>query len=329
MPETAIIRLFAGGTVYLDALLETLQVTLPVFLILSLGVILRLRGQLNEGFLQASSSLVFNICLPLLMFLAIIDRQVDLNSHISLVLFCLSASVAAFIFFWFASSRGISAIERGVVVQGAFRSNLGVIGLALCINAFGSAGLSISVVILAVVTPVFNILSVFALNHSANAGRPISLAKTCFDIVKNPLIISILLATLFSLLDLTLPKVLYDAGSYLARMTLPLALLVIGGSLSFRELKKSRFELSWAVIGKLAVMPVIVVFFAYLAGFDGVALGCILLMFASPTAAASFVMVRLIGGNFLLASNIIVISTILSAFTISVLLFSVKIIGLV
>lgn len=314
---------------YLDALYETLQVTIPVFLILTLGIALRLRGQLNEGFLQVASSLVFNLCLPILMFLAIIDRQVDLKAHISLVVFCLLASVASFALFWFVSMGRISPQDRGVVVQGAFRSNLGVIGLALCINAFDEAGLSAGVVILAVVTPVFNILSVFALNHSVRAGRPISLLDTSLDIVKNPLIIAIILAMVFSLLDLTLPKVLYDAGSYLARMTLPLALLVIGGSLSFRELKKSRFELIWAVMGKLAVMPIVVVICAYLFGFDGVLLGCILLMFASPTAAASFVMVRLIGGNFLLASNIIVISTILSAVTISVLLYCVKIIGLV
>lgn len=314
---------------YLDALYETLQVTIPVFLILTLGIVLRLRGQLNEGFLQVASSLVFSLCLPILMFLAIIDRQVDLKAHISLVVFCLLASVASFALFWLVSMGRISPQDRGVVVQGAFRSNLGVIGLALCINAFDEAGLSAGVVILAVVTPVFNILSVFALNHSVRAGRPISLLDTSLDIVKNPLIIAIILAMVFSLLDLTLPKVLYDAGSYLARMTLPLALLVIGGSLSFRELKKSRFELIWAVMGKLAVMPIVVVICAYLFGFDGVLLGCILLMFASPTAAASFVMVRLIGGNFLLASNIIVISTILSAVTISVLLYCVKIIGLV
>lgn len=313
---------------YLDALIETFQVTAPVFLILSLGVVLKYRGQLNDGFLQVSSSLVFNICLPILMFIAIIDRKVDIYAHLSLVVFCVAASVVVFIVFWLISFRSIAAVDRGVVVQGAFRSNLGVVGLALCINAFGSEGLAIAVIILAVVTPVFNILSVYALNHALNPDRPFSFVKTGLDILKNPLILAIILAMLFGQLDLTLPKVLYDAGSYLARMTLPLALIVIGGSLSLRELKNSRFELTWAVLAKLIVMPMMVVIPAYLAGFDGVVLGCILLMFASPTAAASFVMVRLIGGNFLLASNIIVFSTILSAVTISLLLYMLKILAL-
>ena len=105
---------------YLDALIETFQVTAPVFLILSLGVVLKYRGQLNDGFLQVSSSLVFNICLPILMFIAIIDRKVDIYEHLSLVVFCVAASVVVFIVFWLISFRSIAAVDRGVVVQGLF-----------------------------------------------------------------------------------------------------------------------------------------------------------------------------------------------------------------
>lgn len=312
---------------YFSVLQDTLQITVPVFLILSLGLLLKLRGKLNDGFLQVSSSLVFNVCLPVLMFLAVIDKGVDLTTNLPLVLFCAVASVAIFVFFWLASHFWIAPLNRGVVVQGAFRSNLGVIGLALCVNAFGSVGLATGAVILAVVTPIYNILSVYALNRALHPGQSIPLVKTCAEIIQNPLIISILLAFLFRMLDLTLPKVMYDAGNYLARMTLPLALIVIGGSLSLRELRNTSFESSWAIVAKLIFVPVMVVIPAYLLGFDGVLLGCILLMFASPTAAASFVMVRSIGGNYLLASNIIVISTVLSAVTISILLYGLKILG--
>ena len=88
-------------------------------------------------------------------------------------------------------------------------------------------------------------------------------------------------------------------------------------------------QLSAAVVTlKLVVIPVTIAFAATLYGFEGVELGCLILMFASPTAAASFVMVRAMGGNYGLASNIIVLSTVLSALSVSAMLYGIRVLGL-
>jgi predicted permease len=133
----------------------------------------------------------------------------------------------------------------------------------------------------------------------------------------------------FAYWQITLPDVVMRSIDYLAAMTLPLALICIGGSLSFKALKDTQL-LSWvAVIIKLLLMPAIVSIIAYSLGFRGVELGCLILMFASPTAAASFVMVRTIGGNHTLAANIVALTTLISLFTISIAIYLLKVFALI
>jgi predicted permease len=310
---------------YLAALEYTLSVTGPVFIIVFVGLYLKRKGHIDNSFVGHASALVFNICLPILIFLSMIDNDLHLADQLPLVWFCIGAAVVTFVGFWLLSGLWVPHADRGVAVQGAFRSNLGIVGIALCAKAFGDDGLAIGAVILAVVTPVFNILSVYALNRSLHEGQAVPWGKTLKDIARNPLIIAICLGFFCAWLDFKLPKVMYDAGQYLARMTLPLALIAIGGSLSLRELKHTSALSSQAVFAKLVIVPVTVGVAAYLLGFSGVEMGCIVLMFASPTAAASFVMVRAMGGNHVLASNIIAMSTLLSALSISLLLYLAKV----
>lgn len=320
-------RINGGYVTYLSALQYTLSVTAPVFLVVFLGIVLKARGKLSDEFISTSSALVFNICLPILIFLSIQDHAIDWVGQSRLIGFSVISAIVLFFVFWWLSRIFVSHEDRGVVVQGAFRSNLGIIGLALCAKAFESDGLAVGAVLLAVVTPVYNVLSVYALNRSLESGGSLSVAKTLADIAKNPLIIAIILGVVCNQMDLKLPKVMYDAGSYLAQMTLPLALIAIGGSLSLKELKTSTGLSLQVTFAKLILVPVGVLVAAFQIGFRGTELGCILLMFASPTATASFIMVKAMGGNYALASNIIVLTTLLSGVTISLLLYLSVVLG--
>lgn len=306
---------------YLSALEYTLSVTAPVFLVVFLGLVLKARHHISEDFISTASWLVFNVCLPLLIFISMIENAFSWSLQWKIICFSVTSAVVLFVVFWLASRYWVPHEDRGVVVQGAFRSNLGIIGLALCAKAFGGEGLAVGALLLAVVTPVFNVLSVFALNRSLNGVGPMPIAKTLGDTLRNPLIIAIILGLVVNQLDLMMPKVLYDAGNYLAQMTLPLALIAIGGSLSLRELKTSSGLSVQVVFAKLLIVPVLVLISAYSIGFKGVELGCLMLMFASPTATASFIMVKAMGGNYALASNIIAISTLFSGVSISLLLY--------
>jgi predicted permease len=264
------------------------------------------------------------------MFAAIVRTDIAQIGNPRLITFALLMTLVSFTILWFCSRALITDKHNlGVFVQGCFRSNLGILGLAFCVTTFADEGLAVGALLLAVITPLYNVLSIYALTHAASEDSELKWLGLLKGVITNPLIVAILLALPFAYWQITLPDVVMRSIDYLAAMTLPLALICIGGSLSFKALKDTQL-LSWvAVIIKLLLMPAIVSIIAYSLGFRGVELGCLILMFASPTAAASFVMVRTIGGNHTLAANIVALTTLISLFTISIAIYLLKVFALI
>ncbi|MCR8922933.1 AEC family transporter [Dasania sp. GY-MA-18] len=313
------------NTAYLQALEFTFSVTAPVFLIVFLGLYLKRKQHINDEFIGIASALVFNICLPTLMFLSILNSGINLAEQARLAIFAALAAIISFYSFWWLSPLLTQdPQDRGVAVQSAFRSNLGIVGIALCAKAYGGPGLAVGALLLAVVTPIYNILSIYALTKSLRQNEKLQWHRLFLDIIKNPLIVSIACALIGLAMGWQLPAILDETGRYLGSMTLPLALITIGGSLSLSALKKASSLSAYTVFAKLVLLPAAVTLAAWWYGLSGVELGCLALMFASPTAAAGFVMVRAIGGNHQLASNTIALSMLGSAISISLLLYLLR-----
>ncbi|ATE61989.1 AEC family transporter [Thauera sinica] len=286
----------------------SLSVTGPIFVILALGVALRRTGMLSNGFVDSGSKLVFTIGLPSLLFLSIARTRIGETANLPLIAFGLATTLVAFVVLeWLASRYVHPEQDRGVMVQGAFRSNMGIIGLAYMVNAYGEAGLVAASLYVGLVTILFNVLSVVTLSRSLHRSQGVR--RMAKGIATNPLIIGILLALPVSWLQLPLPPVALQSVEYCADMTLPLALLCTGASLDFRSL---RLELRSALLAsgsKLVGMPLLFTLGGIAAGFRGIELGVLLLMSSAPTAAASYAMVRAMGGNAALAANIVALTT--------------------
>lgn len=293
---------------FLAVLVFSFSITGPIFVILALGLLLRRAGMITDAFVDAGSRLVFNLSLPVLLFLSIAGTRMDDARSLSLIAFGALATVLAFVLLEWLASRVIEpARDRGVFVQGSFRSNMGIIGLAYCVNAYGEAGLLTASLYLGLITILFNVLSVITLNRSLH--RSSGGVRMLRGIATNPLIIAIVLALLVSWAGLRLPSVLAQSGQYLADLTLPLALLCTGATLNFGSLRSELRSTLLATAMKLVVIPLTFTAAGIAAGFRGVELGVLLLMSSAPTAAASYVMVRAMGGNATLAANIIALST--------------------
>ena len=311
---------------YWQSLLFTLETTLPIFILVLLGLLLRRRSVIDDAFIATSSKLVFNITLPVLMFMAVARSDSGAGQHLPLIGFVLSAALlGALLSALWAGALMLSVPQRGAFIQASFRSNLGIIGLALCINAYGEEGGVLGALLLAVITPVYNLLAVFFLTRQQQVRWLAQLRL----ILSNPLIIAIVLAVPFSALQWPLPEVALRVGNSLAAMTLPLALIGVGGSLSFAALRRGSAVVLHIVTLKLLVVPVIIAVAAWVCGFRGVELGVICLMFASPTAAAAFVMARSMGSDAELTANAIALTTIGSVLTVSGFVYVLSLLPLV
>ncbi|MBO3275088.1 AEC family transporter [Pseudomonas schmalbachii] len=299
---------------------ETLGITAPVFAMLFLGVLLRRLGLIDASFINTASALVFNATMPTMLFLGIYHADLHTAARPAVLAYFCVATLIGFLFAWGWAVWRVPREERGVFTQGAFRGNNGIVGLALATSLYGSHGLALGSVLAGLVIVTYNTLSavVLAIYSPSLKSDPWSIFKS---VLRNPLILGVLAALPFSWLAIALPEWLLTSGEYFARMTMPLALICIGGTLSLASLRDSGSLAVGASLMKMVWLPLLCTLGAWLWGFRGVELGVLFLYFASPTAAASFVMAQAANANHQLAASIIVITTLAAAVTTNIGIF--------
>lgn len=305
-----------------------LEVTAPTFLVICLGIFLKRIGVINNEFAQIGSDLVFKITLPCLLFVSLAQVNFE-HPPIALVLCGLLLTLLAFLILEYVIAPRLDKVDRSAFVQGAFRSNMGIVGLAFCINAFGDGVIAVASVYLAFVTILYNVLSLITLTRNqVKEGANLSLGLTLRRIASNPIIIAIVIAVSISLLSITPPKFLLDTTGYIGRMSMPLALLCIGASIRWRDFRVS-VNLYWATLAKLIAVPALITLGGILAGLRGESLGVLYLMSSAPSAAAGYPMLRAIGGNHYLGAAIIASTSLASVVAITLGLFLLKAFSLI
>jgi len=301
------------------------NVVAPVFIIIFLGIILRRRGIVNDQFNTLTSKVVFNVALPAMIFKELSSFPLNEILHPSQVLLVVISLLVMFLFSWIVSAWLChDGRDRGAFIQGSFRGNFAILGFALVRNAYGEEALGGAAIVLAIIMPIYNILSVIALTVPLQQEKQIEFVRILKTVATNPLILALLCALPFSLFDIPLHPIFSQSIQYLAALTLPLALISLGSSLSFHSIRQDRKLTIAATIIKLVIMPCVGVAAAVLAGFRGQELGILFFMFAAPTAIASYIMAEVMGSNGRLAGNIVLVSTIASLFTLSLGIFLLR-----
>lgn len=303
---------------FISSFLFSLSVTLPTLLMLILGILLRAKRIIDDKFCGQATKIIFNITLPILLFQNIVKNPVDYASQASMLLIGAAGTLILFLFAEIIAVKFVKQrAERATFVQGVYRGNNGILGLAFCINAYGDAALAPASIYAAAMTFMYNILGVITLSRHLSEEK-VSVFKVLLKVLKNPLIIGISLGVIVSLTALPLPKTLITSGDYLANMTLPLALLCTGASIDVKAMFKTTGMSLWASVCRVVVAPFFMVLFAYLLGLSGMALGILFLMTVTPMAAAAYAMIRAMGGNATTAANIIGLTSFGSMFSSSV-----------
>ncbi|MBR0293598.1 MAG: AEC family transporter, partial [Acidaminococcaceae bacterium] len=214
--------------------------------------------------------------------------------------------------------------SRGAMLQALFRSNFVLLGMPLVENIFGSEALAVPTMMIAVVSPIYNSVSVFFLESFRGEGR-FSLLETLRTVLQNPMIIGAILGAFFMITGITVPEPVLKPIRQIASCTSPVALLILGASFQFGTISEEKRNLVIVVIGRLIVIPALVLGTAYYMGFRGVDFVTLLCIFATPCAVASFAMAQQLGSNAELAGNSVVLTSAFSSVTLFfwVMLFQV------
>lgn len=314
----------------LNQFIFSTKVTGPICLMLFLGMFFKRCRLIDDHFIEVASRLVFRVTLPALLFLSVISSNHNLLQSGELVMYGVIASFVFFLISWLI----IKIIQPqnpdlDVIIQGAYRGNTAIVGLAYVANLYGNQGIAHAALYVAGLTLLFNVQAVVLLSPKTEGLGLKAITMVTKSLTKNPLIIAILAGIIFSQLSLTLPSVALDAGKYFANMTLPLALICAGGSLDLKAFSNDKTSVWISAFLKLVICPFFMTTCAYIYGFRNQDLAIVLLTSTTPAAAASYVMARGMGRNHVMAANIIVVTTILSLFTTTLGVFALSSAGLI
>lgn len=309
-------------------MLNVIEIVLPVFLIIALGYGIRRSELVNDHFFEQANGLVFYVCLPILLFYKISTADFSTNFNIRLVFATSSAVGCCFLIsYLYGTWRKFSAPIHGAFCQGSFRGNLAYIGLAIVYNAYGDPGLTRAGILLGFLVPVLNFFAILALTLP-HQQQKISYREVAKQIIINPLILASLIGILWSFFHLPMPTILDRSLSIASGMTLPLALLSIGGSFSLAKLKGDIWKAALATAMKLVLLPLVTIAIMLLLGISGLDFAIGLLMAGAPTAVATYIMACRMGGDGDLAGTIVVMATGLSAVSYTLLLFYLQLLGI-
>lgn len=310
--------------------IATLLIVLPIFLVIALGYLLRRLGLLDQNFLFQTNRLVFFIFLPLLLFYKI--SQADFSTYFNGPLVIGSALV---IVLGFTISYGYAALRRyppathGSFCQGCFRGNLAYVGLAICLNAYGEEGLTRAGILMGFLVPVLNLFAVLALTLP-NPGDKNTQGKPVWfnQLLLNPLIIASFIGLIWSYFNLPLPAVLDRSLQIITGLTLPLALIAIGGSFSLERLKGDLRPTILASAVKLFLLPLLATLLLTILGVRGIDLAIGILLAATPAATANYIMAHQLSSDSELAGSIVMLSTLGSAVSYTFILLLLQTSGL-
>jgi len=306
-----------------ENLILSFNIVLPIFLILSLGYILKKLKILDELTTKNMNSINFKVFLPLLLFYNVYKTDLSVVFNPKLLIFSIISVILVFLLLFII----IPLLEkdnrkRGVIIQGIFRSNFVIFGVPVCEALFGQNATGVASMLIAIVVPLFNFLAVICLE--IYRGGNINFKKIIKGIITNPLIIASIIGLFFIYFKIKLPTPIEKTINDISKIATPLAFILLGSSFTFSAFSLYIKQLSITILGKLIIVPGIVLYIAALLGFRNIELTCLLSVFASPTAVSSYTMAEQMDGDSILAGQIVVLTSIISIITVFLWIFILK-----
>lgn len=304
----------------MDSLSYSLNVTVPVFAMMVLGYVLRRTGLITLEYIRCSNRLTFRVLLPVMLFNSMRSSNFRGSFNGEFLAFILIFLLVYPMVIWLIGSRFIKDRKKlGSFVQGTFRGNTAVIGVSVAQNIYG-ADLGPMPLMLALAMILYNAISVVILtcNGSTQATPKEQVLGVCKGIATNQIIWGILLGLVCSLTSLRFPTAVDKSLTNVGGVASVLSLIAAGGGFSMESLRRDVKLICSAVVTKLVVMPTAALGLGYLCGFRGVTLFSLLVMAGVSCATTSPVMARELNCDESLAINILAMTTLCAAFTLTV-----------
>lgn len=313
----------------MGSFLVAVNAVVPFLIYISFGYIVKIKGVVQEEFLEKLNKMVFKLFFPCMTFYNIYKADVHSLPRPQLMLFTGISILALEALLVLLVPRIVKENpRRGVIIQAIYRSNFILFGIPLTVSVFGDSASSVAALLVTVVITIYNTTSVVILEMFHGEGKT-DLKELLINVAKNPLLQGAVTGIVFFLFQWKLPDCIVKPVAAFSDMTSPLALFVLGGTLHFNAIRGNLKYLVPALTAKLVIVPAVLVSIAYGLGLRELELFLLIAVFATPVATASYPMAQNMGGDGELAGQFVVISTVVSVATLFLWIMLMKGVGLI
>ena len=309
----------------MENLILSFNVIAPLFFLMVIGYVLVHHTKLADKELcSKANALVFKVFLPCMLFKNIYQSDIKTQMQGELCLFAAGSLFVLFLLLCLVVPKVVKQENKqGVVIQGIFRSNYVIFGVAIVEKMYGPENTVTAAILSAILVPMYNFLAVIALSVFGEK-RERDWKKVIGNIVKNPLIIASVLGIVFSYVGIQLPQAVETTIGDLAKLATPIAFLILGGDFDFSKVR-GNLKIAWGVIFvKMIVLPLLAIPIVIGMGYRDADLLSALLAYQTPVAVSSYIMAQQAGADEQLAGQLVVFSSAVSIVTLFVTIFILR-----
>ena len=298
----------------MESLRISLNAVLPLFLYMVVGYLAKLGKLLDDEDVSKFNKVIFRVFLALSVFKAVHNSDLSTALRPKLLLFTLLGILLEFLIGIFVAGRiSTHPNQKGVIIQGVFRSNFTLIGLAIAEVLVPTEEIAPVAMLSVVVIPAFNVLAVVCL--SLYSGETVQPKEVALRIAKNPLILATAAGIACMVLKIHFPESVERAINAMGSAASPVMLFLLGAFFHFESLGKYARQITVTTVFKLIVNPGVFLTLGYLLGFRGMEFAGLIGVFASSVAVSSFTMSQQMGGDADLAGDLVVSTSLFSCLT--------------
>ena len=286
----------------------------PLMVYMALGFFLKKRNYLSASATKQLNIVCFRFFLSVMCGETIYKANLKEDVELLPVLVVAIGIVAVFAISWMIVPRFVKdRTQIPVMIQGIYKCNYAILGIPIAQSIYGG-NVGIASVIAVILVPLNNTLS--ALIFEKYTGAASSPLKITYKVLTNPLVVGSLAGLALNLTGIVIPSwIMTGIVAKISGLTTPLSMIALGASFEFGFIRKYKTHLTWAVLGRLVFVPMLVLPISIALGLRGMNLVSVMIFATSPNAVNSYSTAVAMGGDADLANEIVVMSSIMSMLT--------------
>lgn len=297
------------------------DIILPVFIIMGIGFVLQRKFAMD---VQTLARLNIFYVVPAFIFVRLYETDIDWNMFLTVVIF-----IGIFVAILYVISMIVGALlrldkrKKTTFMNSVIFYNSG--NYAVPVNDLVFRGdpfaMSIQVIVLMFQNIFLFSYGIFSL-QSMDTGK----LRAALGYFKMPVLYAMLFGILMNVFDLSVPEFIWVPANYIADAMIALALLTLGAQVAQLKLTAGLKTVYYSVSLRLIAGPLVALGLIFFFGMSGVIAQALFIASAMPTAVNTAVIAQEYENHPEMAAQIVLFSTMVSAFTVSLVIFVARII---